>query len=107
MDICYICIIVSEQSTYPGCACQMNCKEETKIRDINEKIEETKKDMYVSKKTLSSTRRKLTCAEDPRLSSKIIGVVGITVIVFVVSCIVLCDIPVVVNYLRTKFRDNS
>ena len=85
----------------------MDCKEEEKIGDIYEKIEETKKDMYVSKKTLSSTRRKLTCADDPRLSSKIMGVVGITVIVFVASFIVSSDIPVLVYYLRMKFRNNS
>ena len=85
----------------------MDCKEEEKIGDIYEKIEETKKDMYVSKKTLSSTRRKLTCADDPRLSSTIMGVVGITVIVFVASFIVSSDIPVVVYYLRMKFRNNS
>ena len=49
-------------------------------------------DLKVDKKTLSSYKRQRTSASDDRLSSRVIGIIGATVVISVALLIVILDI---------------
>lgn len=89
----------------PGCKCPCDrLKSQNFITDPQElqnRIEEIKKELEINEKALSATVRKKTCAKDERKSAKGIGsVFGIGIIVFVVSIIVCSDIPILYRHIR-------
>ena len=69
---------------------------------LQESIDKRKKELIINKKELSSSIRKLTSAEDSRVSSKNIGVMGILVMT-VFGLLSLCtDIFSVLRYFCRK-----
>lgn len=70
-----------------SCVCS-NITSET----LQERLDHIKSILTVDKKVLSSTYRKLTCANDSRLSSKGIGATGLMVLIAIFGIIILMDI---------------
>ena len=69
---------------------------------LQESIDKRKKELVINKKELSSSIRKLTSAEDSRVSSRNIGVMGILVMT-VFGLILMCtDIFSVLRYFCKK-----
>jgi hypothetical protein len=65
------------------------------------RIEEVKAELEVEKTKLSSTIRQKTSAPDDRKSAQGMGMVlGIGVIIFILSIIILSDIPVLYRHVR-------
>ncbi|CAC5399785.1 CSMD [Mytilus coruscus] len=69
--------------------------------DIEKRIEELKILLAVDKKVLSSTIRRLTCADDPRPSSAYIGYTGAIIIVAVFTLIIIIDIINIYVFFKT------
>lgn len=90
----------------PGNSCPCHC---SKIYHPNlninltaeekEKIKEMKKNLTVEKSTLSSTVRKLICAEDDRSSSQTIGVLGACFLAVTFGLVIIADFTRVINFL--------
>jgi len=51
-------------------------------------------------------RAKYECRADPRTSSKVLGLIGITIVVSVAGVIVLMDIRIVLIHLRAAISKN-
>lgn len=62
-------------------------------------LESLKQRLTIDKTTLSSYIRSKTSAYDPRPSSKVIGMSGLAIIIFVVALMVLPDLLRVIRYL--------
>ncbi|XP_063410235.1 uncharacterized protein LOC134693378 [Mytilus trossulus] len=69
--------------------------------NIEQRIKELKKLLEVDKDVLSSTIRRLTCADDPRPSSAYIGYTGALIIVAVFSLIIIIDIVNIYVFFKT------
>lgn len=90
----------------PGNSCSCHC---SKIYHPNlninltaeekEEIKEMKKNLTVEKSTLSSTVRKLICAEDDRSSSQTIGVLGACFLAVTFGLVIIADFTRVINFL--------
>lgn len=64
----------------------------TVIEQAKQLAAEIRKNLTVDEKSLSSFRRKLTCASDPRQSSTNIGVVWTTILIVLVVVMVMLDL---------------
>ncbi|CAC5399786.1 unnamed protein product [Mytilus coruscus] len=69
--------------------------------DIEQRIEELTKLLTVDKEVLSSTIRRLTCADDPRPSSAYIGYTGAIVVGAVFTFIIIIDIINIYLFCKT------
>ena len=93
----------SQQSTgssacYKECQCSLE-KTHLSPKQLEEKIHDMKTNLTVETSTLSKTIRKLTCADDPRPSSKYIGFVGGGIMLLVLGILILMDTMTLVKYL--------
>lgn len=79
--------ISSNTNVLCSCACS-----NITIETLQERLDHIKSILTVNKKVLSSTYRKLTCANDSRLSSKGIGATGLMVLIAIFGIIILMDI---------------
>ncbi|VDI61669.1 Hypothetical predicted protein [Mytilus galloprovincialis] len=80
------------------CACSLSLN---LTINIEQRIKELKKLLKVDKDILSSTIRRLTCADDPRPSSAYIGYTGALIIVAVFSLIIIIDIVNIYVFFKT------
>lgn len=89
--------------------CTCNCptpKSSTVTMDnVQDITAEIKKNLSIAKEDLSATKRKLTCAEDPRPSSKAVGSLGITLLATVVTVLMLTDIQTIYVFLIKKIKE--
>ena len=69
---------------------------------LQESIDKRKKELIINKKELSSSIRKLISAEDSRVSSKNIGVMGILVMTVFGLLLMCTDIFAVLRYICRK-----
>lgn len=74
------------------CSCACSNISNITIETLQERLDHIKSILTVNKKVLSSTYRKLTCANDSRLSSKGIGATGLMVLIAIFGIIILMDI---------------
>lgn len=74
------------------CSCACTNISNITIETLQERLDHIKSILTVNKKVLSSTYRKLTCANDSRLSSKGIGATGLMVLIAIFGIIILMDI---------------
>lgn len=96
----------------------MNCSEElppsTDIipcvcvcKDVNETTEEAierrRNELFLNKTKLSSAIRRLTSAQDNRMSSKVIGTVSVIILVLLGMLFFCADICSVLLFFCTKF----
>ena len=80
------------------------CKKVTKTPDeIQEEIEEIKKELTLDAKSLSSYQRTKTSASDSRPSSSAIGAVAIIILTLVVSLIIFADSPYILKHLKKLY----
>jgi len=87
------------------CVCNLVPVVETTLvpkENVKDLILEIQKENTVDKKTTSSFKRTLISTADDRLSSKAIGMVGVSVMVSIGLLIVLSDIPIIISALRGK-----
>ncbi|XP_052078446.1 uncharacterized protein LOC127716314 [Mytilus californianus] len=88
-------------TTTSVCTCTLNdCRSFKNSTEILEMIEDIKKNLYIDKQQLSSTKRKLQSAEDPRTSSKSIGLFGVAILTSVLLTIVLADVPRLLSFIK-------
>ncbi|KAK3090006.1 hypothetical protein FSP39_008436 [Pinctada imbricata] len=69
-----------------------NCNESPTESELAHKLANLRSNLTIDKANLSSTIRKLTCADDQRASSRIMGYVGGAVVVIVISFLVFIDL---------------
>jgi hypothetical protein len=69
---------------------------------LQEKLQEISKTLKVNKRNLSSEVRKKTCAEDPRPSSKYMGVMAVVVIGLYFGLVLLVDCSYWFQWACTK-----
>lgn len=86
-------VISSSSSSFLNCTCNSNPKEEDDLLTINlqEKMKILREDLLLDKRSLSSYRRKRTSANDDRLSSKRIGMLGVCVLCTFAAVIFIMD----------------
>ena len=93
----------SQQSTsasecYKECQCSVEARPLTS-KQLEEKIQNIKTNLTLETSTLSKTIRRMTCADDPRPSSKYIGFVGGGIMLLVLGILILIDTMTLVRYL--------
>ncbi|XP_076087390.1 uncharacterized protein LOC143057845 [Mytilus galloprovincialis] len=91
---------VSSGTTNGLCICACSLSLNITI-NIEQRIKELKKLLAVDKDVLSSTIRRLTCANDPRPSSAYIGYTGALIIVAVFSLIIIIDVVNIYVFFKT------
>ncbi|CAG2189505.1 unnamed protein product [Mytilus edulis] len=91
---------VSSGTTNGLCICACSLSLNITI-NIEQRIKELKKLLAVDKDVLSSTIRRLTCADDPRPSSAYIGYTGALIIVAVFSLIIIIDVVNIYVFFKT------
>ncbi|XP_071146708.1 uncharacterized protein [Mytilus edulis] len=91
---------VSSGTTNGLCICACSLSLNITI-NIEQRIKELKKLLAVDKDVLSSTIRRLTCADDPRPSSAYIGYTGTLIIVAVFSLIIIIDVVNIYVFFKT------
>ncbi|CAC5394215.1 unnamed protein product [Mytilus coruscus] len=87
------------------CTCTTTKLSTVNMNNIEDSIAEIKKNLSIAKEDLSATKRKLTCTEDPRPTSKAIGSFGIVILATVVSVLVLTDIHTIYVFLIKKRKE--
>ncbi|KAK3105681.1 hypothetical protein FSP39_003154 [Pinctada imbricata] len=87
----------------PECRCV--CVEQNIT--LEAKIEQLKNELTINRTQLSSTRRKLVCAEDPRESATRVGLIGISFIGALGIFLVSGDFISVVSYIIGVIRGNA
>ena len=60
---------------------------------MEEVINEIVRNLTINRAETSKTRRELTCAEDSRQSSRVVGGLGIAVLSVVFAGIIILDLP--------------
>ena len=74
------------------------------IAELNEKIEQMKKELLLNTRTLSSSVRKRTSAKDDRPSATGVGVVfGIGIFTLLFALVIVPDIPSLVSDIRNSY----
>ncbi|XP_022298408.2 uncharacterized protein LOC111107483 [Crassostrea virginica] len=74
------------------------------IAELNEKIEQMKKELLLNTRTLSSSVRKRTSAKDDRPSATGVGVVlGIGIFTLLFAAVIVPDIPSLVSDIRNSY----
>ncbi|XP_076449172.1 uncharacterized protein LOC143285659 [Babylonia areolata] len=76
-------------------------------QEVDEAVEQIKKDLLVDTSQLSATKRKKESAQDSRPSAVTTGSIGIVFIVLVVGFIVGADIVSVVHFIHRKIHKPS
>ncbi|KAK3095866.1 hypothetical protein FSP39_020130, partial [Pinctada imbricata] len=84
----------STSDTNCMCYCPTSSKNTS---DIQQKLDNIKKDLTLNKKVLNSYSRRLISADDQRTFSKAAGFVAVCVLCTVVGLIIACDITNVVK----------
>ena len=87
------------------CSSQLNLDDPDVLANLSSRLATIRKNLYVEKKSLSNTKRKLLSAPDDRPSSKYIGTVGITVLVVVGLALVSSDIVQLCRCFLHKFKN--
>ncbi|XP_052720736.1 uncharacterized protein LOC128192229 [Crassostrea angulata] len=89
----YVSTIVYEtEEVSSKCSCICSTKTNISIDELQEKLNEIKEDLAVTKTSLSSSQRKKICAQDERTSSTRIGILGLCVIIGILLVLVVSDI---------------
>lgn len=89
----YVSTIVYEtEEVSSKCSCICSSKTNISIDELQEKLNEIKEDLAVTKTSLSSSQRKKICAQDERTSSTRIGILGLCVIIGILLVLVVSDI---------------
>ncbi|XP_069129259.1 salivary glue protein Sgs-3-like [Argopecten irradians] len=86
-----------------SCNCVCVVTNTTTTLTISQIIEETSAKVKIDTTTLSSHRRKLTCATDDRQSSQTIGVLGAFLMAFPFTCMLLSDIFSSLRYMCEEY----
>ncbi|CAG2199002.1 unnamed protein product [Mytilus edulis] len=95
--------LVPMTTTTLECTCTLNeCRSFKNSTEILEMIENIKRNLYIDKKQLSSTKRRLISAEDPRTSSQSIGLFGVAILTSVILAIVLADVPRLLSFFKNS-----
>ncbi|VDI69689.1 Hypothetical predicted protein [Mytilus galloprovincialis] len=93
----------NSRATRNVCLCWCSISENETFAEFYERIIEPLK---VNKKSLSSTIRKLTCANDDRPSAARVGYVGVITLLIVILTIVALDFSSIANKLITHLRQH-
>lgn len=96
-------ILMFTVTTVPNTGCGCFCR--TTNQSVDELILERKKELTVNKETLSATTRKLNCAEDSRTSSKVIGSIGVLILMIVVTLLILPDLCSLILFIMKKVQE--
>lgn len=91
----------NSKATSNVCLCSCSIYENETFAEFYERIIEPLK---VNKKSLSSTIRKLTCANDNRPSAARVGYVGVITLLSVILTLVALDFSSLAHKLITHFR---
>lgn len=82
------------------CACRcVRVTASASPNEIEKKMHNTSANLLLAKKNLSSYTRRLKSAEDDRLSSKTMGLLGVSVIVTVILIIIMSDVIRLIKYI--------
>lgn len=89
----YVSTLVYEtEEVSSKCSCICSSTTNTSIDELQEKLNEIKDDLTVTKTSLSSSQRKKICAPDARTSSTRIGILGLCVIIGIFLVLIVNDI---------------
>lgn len=89
----YVSTLVYETEEISSkCSCICPSTTNTSIDELQEKLNEIKDDLAVTKTSLSSSQRKKICAPDARTSSTRIGILGLCVIIGIFLVVIVNDI---------------
>lgn len=89
----YVSTLVYETKEISSkCSCICSSTTNISIDELQEKLNEIKEDLAVTKTSLSSSQRKKICAQDERTSSTRIGILGLCVIIGILLVLVVSDI---------------
>ncbi|XP_062612633.1 uncharacterized protein LOC134274367 [Saccostrea cucullata] len=73
--------------------------------NLENSIKEIQTELSLEKKNLSSIVRSRTCAPDQRESAVVAGYIGAIVIIFVISVIIIMDLPVLFLDIQNFFKN--
>ena len=96
-------ILMFTVTTVPKNGCGCFCR--TTNQSVDELILWRKKELTVNTEALSSTTRKLNCAEDSRTSSKVIGAIGVLILMIVVTLLILPDLCSLILFIMKKVQE--
>ncbi|KAK3105765.1 hypothetical protein FSP39_005053, partial [Pinctada imbricata] len=87
-------------NTSSGAVCQCLCNEQNIT--LEDRLVKIKKEMTVDTSELSSSKRKLTCAEDDRTSARQVGFVGSLLLCICGFLIISGDMFALASYICAK-----
>jgi hypothetical protein len=87
---------------FVGLTCTHTWESSITALELHEKIQEISKNLTVNKTNLSSEIRKKTCAEDPRPSSKYMGVVAVVFMGIYFGFLILVDCMSLLKWACSK-----
>ncbi|XP_078321452.1 uncharacterized protein LOC111116021 [Crassostrea virginica] len=89
---------ITEYSTFNFSSCVCVCVE--KNETLEEKIEKIVSELKVDTSVLSSTKRRKSCAEDPRPTAKSLGMFGVAIFALLLGFIISVDIIRFLQYVN-------
>ena len=96
---------ITEYSTFNFSSCVCVCVE--KNETLEEKIEKIVSELKVDTSVLSSTKRKKSCAEDPRPTAKSVGMLGVAIFALLLGLIVSVDIIRFLQFVNGCFKQTG
>nr|XP_022334349.1 integumentary mucin C.1-like isoform X3 [Crassostrea virginica] len=95
---------VHYDSSFCSCSCSVNSSSPLTTSDLNVKISNMVQNLTISKRKTSIFIRSKNCAQDGRPEVVYVGYVGIALLVFVSSLIVLPDLLTLISFTHTVWN---
>ena len=95
-DDIFMFTITTDSNKCCGCFCR------TTNQSVDELILWRKKELTVNTEAFFSTTCKLKCAEDSRTSSKVIGAIGVLILMIVVTLLIRPDLCSLILFITKK-----